>query len=40
MEYCPNDDLGKYLNKKKTLTEDEARFFIAEISLGIGHLHS
>jgi len=40
MELCPNGDLGKYLVKKKKLTENEARFFICEIVLGIGYLHS
>ena len=39
MDYYPGGDLYKYMEKKDTLTEEEARFYIAEIILGVASLH-
>ena len=39
MDYYPGGDLYKYMEKKDTLTEQEARFYIAEIILGVESLH-
>lgn len=39
MDYCPNGDLGNILTREKILKEDAARFYIAEIILGIQALH-
>ena len=39
MDYYPGGDLLHYMNKKDTLTEDEARFYIAEIILAVDSLH-
>lgn len=40
MEYCPGGDLFSLLQRKKRLTEDETRFYIAQVCLAIDHLHS
>ncbi|CAM9299439.1 unnamed protein product [Ectocarpus sp. 13 AM-2016] len=44
MEYCPGGSLDNFLRYvnfvKRNLTEDEARFYAAEISLGLEFLHS
>ena len=39
MDYYPGGDLLHYMNKKDILTEDEARFYIAEIILAVESLH-
>ena len=39
MDYYPGGDLLHYMNKKDTLTEDEAKFYIAEIILAVDSLH-
>ncbi|CDW90361.1 protein kinase domain containing protein [Stylonychia lemnae] len=39
-EFCPCGDMSKLLTKKKRLTEDEARLYIAEVILAIEYLHS
>ena len=39
MDYYPGGDLLHYMNKKDTLTENEARFYIAEIILAVDSLH-
>ena len=39
MDYYPGGDLYKYIEKKDTLTEEEAKFYIAEIILGVESLH-
>ena len=39
MDYYPGGDLLHFMNKKDTLTEDEARFYIAEIILAVDNLH-
>ena len=39
MDYYPGGDLLHFMNKKDTLTEDEARFYIAEIILAVESLH-
>ena len=38
-EYCPGGDLGNQLKLKNTLTEDEARLYMAEILVAIEFLH-
>ena len=39
MDYYPGGDLLHYMNKKDILSEDEARFYIAEIILAVDSLH-
>ena len=39
MDYYPGRDLLHYMNRKDTLTEDEAKFYISEIILGVESLH-
>ncbi|KAH7278246.1 hypothetical protein KP509_38G032500 [Ceratopteris richardii] len=39
MEYLPGGDMMTLLTRKETLTEDEARFYIAESILAIGSIH-
>ena len=45
IDYCPGGDLYGYLRREPkkdtltTLTEDEAKFYIAEIILGVDNLH-
>lgn len=40
MDYCPGGDLLLHLIRKKTFTEAEAKFYIAELILAIEHLHN
>jgi serine/threonine protein kinase len=40
MDFCGGGDLLNLLTEHKQFTEDEARFYIAEITCGLGHLHS
>ena len=40
MEYLPGGDLMNLLIKKDILTEEEARFYTAEIALAIEMVHS
>ena len=39
MEYCPGGDLMSLLINKDILTEDEARFYIAELILSVESVH-
>jgi len=39
IDYCPGGDLLNFLDNKDTLTEEEAKFYIAEIILGVDSLH-
>ena len=39
MDYCPGGDLMNFLIYKDTLTEDEAKFYIAEIILCVESVH-
>jgi serine/threonine kinase 38 len=39
MEYLPGGDMMTLLMRKDTLTEDEARFYIAETVLAIESIH-
>ena len=39
IEHCPGGDLLSYFDMKDYLTEEEARFYIAEIILGVENLH-
>ncbi|KAG5540467.1 hypothetical protein RHGRI_020620 [Rhododendron griersonianum] len=39
MEYLPGGDMMTLLMRKDTLTEDEARFYIAETVLAIKSIH-
>jgi len=40
LEYCSGGELFNLLQKRRTLTEDQARFYAAQIVLAIEHLHS
>ena len=39
MEYLPGGDVMTILMRKDTLTEDEARFYVAETVLAIESIH-
>ena len=39
MDYCPNGDLSRILQREKKLSEEKARFYIIEIILGLQELH-
>jgi serum/glucocorticoid-regulated kinase 2 len=39
MDYCSGGDLSLHLAEKGLFTEDEARFFVAELVLAIEHVH-
>ena len=39
MNFIKGGELFRHLNKMKRFSEDQARFFIAQIILAIGHLH-
>lgn len=39
MEYCPRGDLF-YLIKERNLTEDQIRFFAAELVIALEYLHN
>jgi len=39
LEYLAGGELFMQLERQHTLTEDEARFYLAEITLALGHLH-
>jgi serum/glucocorticoid-regulated kinase 2 len=39
MTFIKGGELYRHLNKMKRFTEEQARFFIAQIALAIGHLH-
>lgn len=39
MEYCDRDDLQKYLNSKKHLSEDHALMYLRQILNGFKGLH-
>ena len=40
LEYCPGGELFNLLAKKRRFSEDQARFYSAQIILAIEHLHS
>jgi len=40
LDYCPGGDLSLHLANKGVFTEDETRFYIAELILAIEHIHS
>lgn len=40
MDVCTGGELFYHLSRLKRLSENEARFYFAEILLGIEHLHS
>lgn len=39
MEYLPGGDMMTLLMRKDTLTEDEARFYVAETVLAVESIH-
>eukprot|EP01015_Nassula_variabilis_P031163 TRINITY_DN6997_c0_g1_i1.p1 TRINITY_DN6997_c0_g1~~TRINITY_DN6997_c0_g1_i1.p1 ORF type:complete len:255 (+),score=46.12 TRINITY_DN6997_c0_g1_i1:68-832(+) len=39
LDYCPGGDLSELLQKKKKLSEEEAKIYVAEVLLGLEHLH-
>eukprot|EP01017_Pseudomicrothorax_dubius_P044953 TRINITY_DN7684_c0_g1_i1.p1 TRINITY_DN7684_c0_g1~~TRINITY_DN7684_c0_g1_i1.p1 ORF type:complete len:355 (-),score=99.46 TRINITY_DN7684_c0_g1_i1:114-1178(-) len=39
LEYCPGGELFYLLQRRKTFTEDQAKFYAAQIVLAIEHLH-
>ena len=39
IDYCPGGDLLHYIDSKENLTEKEAKFYIAELILGVDNLH-
>lgn len=40
LEYCPGGELFGLLSKRKRLSEDQARFYAAQILLALEYLHS
>ena len=40
MEYLPGGELFLLLNKVGKMTEEQAKFYIAQIVLALEHLHS
>lgn len=40
LEYCPGGELFGLLSKRKRLTENEARFYAAQVLLVLEYLHS
>lgn len=40
MEYCDNGELMKLINKKKTLPENDVRFWFKQLARGIEYLKS
>jgi serine/threonine protein kinase len=40
LDYCPGGDLSLHLAQRVHFTEEEARFYVAELILAIEHLHS
>jgi serum/glucocorticoid-regulated kinase 2 len=40
LEYCPGGELFNLLSKRKYFTEDQTRFYAAQMLLAIEHLHS
>jgi serum/glucocorticoid-regulated kinase 2 len=40
LDYCPGGDLSLHLANRITFTEEETRFFVAELVLAIEHLHT
>jgi serine/threonine protein kinase len=40
LDYCPKGDLNLFLAQKGILSEDEAKFFFAEIMLALEYLHN
>jgi serine/threonine protein kinase len=40
LEYCPNGDLSSQIQAKEVLSQEEARFYTAEILLAIDFIHS
>ena len=39
IEYCPGNDLGFHLARNVAFTEEQARFYIAELVLAVEYLH-
>ena len=39
LDYCPGGELFYHLGKAKKFTEERARFYAAEITLALEHLH-
>lgn len=39
LDYCPGGDLSKLIREMEVLTFEEARFYLAEIVLGLETLH-
>lgn len=39
IDYCPGGDLALKLAQRVTFTEDVAKFYIAEVILGLERLH-
>lgn len=39
LDYCPGGELFYHLGKAKKFSEDRARFYAAEITLALEHLH-
>lgn len=40
LEYCPGGELFNLLVKKKRFTEDQTRYYAAQIILALEHVHS
>lgn len=40
LEYCPNGNLYQLIQRKKSITESEAKFVFSQILEGLSSLHS
>ena len=40
LEYCPGGELFELLSKKRKFTEDQTRFYAAQIVIALEHMHS
>ena len=39
MDFFPGGELLQHLKERKKFTEDDARFYVAEVILALNHLH-
>jgi serum/glucocorticoid-regulated kinase 2 len=40
LQYCPGGDLYELLHKRTKFTEDQAKFYVAQLVLAVEHMHS
>jgi serine/threonine protein kinase len=40
MEFCPGGELFYHLHRVGKMSESQAKFYFAEVALGLEHMHS